>query len=88
MKKVFLMILISGISFNVFAGPKCTDEPKTKWQDEGAFKARLVEEGYKIKVFKTTSGNCYEIYGWDKKSQKVEIYYNPITAKEVKRRTF
>lgn len=40
--------------------------------------------GYKIKKFKVTSGNCYEVYGWDKDGKKVEIYYNPITGEKVK----
>ena len=34
--------------------------------------------------FKTTKGNCYEIYGKDKAGQKVEIYYNPVDGSIVK----
>ena len=39
---------------------------------------------YKIKNFKVTAGNCYEIYGWDKAGKKVEIYFNPVTGAKVK----
>jgi hypothetical protein len=44
----------------------------------------LVDQGYKIKVFKVTKGNCYEIYGWDDQKRKVEIYFNPVTGDKVK----
>lgn len=66
------------------AGPTCTTEPKDKWQDQKAFQENLKSQGYKIKVFKVTKGDCYEIYGWDKEGKKVEIYFNPITAAIVK----
>ncbi len=87
MRKIFLlMILLCG---NItFAGPKCTSEEKSTWQDQSKFQENLKKQGYKIKKFKVTSGNCYEIYGWDKESNKVEIYFNPITAKIVKKKSF
>jgi hypothetical protein len=68
----------------VYAGPDCTKDPKAKWQNEEAFKKNLETEGYKIKVFKVTKGNCYEIYGWDKAGKKVEIYFNPVDGKKIK----
>ncbi len=67
-----------------FAGPDCTKEAKDKWKDEAAFQKSLTEEGYKIKKFKVTSGNCYEIYGHNKDGKKVEIYFNPVTGEKVK----
>lgn len=76
----FLMIA----SLSAFAGPDCTKEPKTKWQDEKKFQEKLVADGYKIKVFKVTKGNCYEIYGWNKEGKKVEIYFSPIDGSKVK----
>lgn len=68
------------------AGPTCTEDSKEKWQDKDAFQEKLKGEGYKIKVFKETKGNCYEIYGWNKEGQKVEIYFHPITGEKVKER--
>jgi hypothetical protein len=65
------------------AAVDCTNEPKAKWKDEATFKKEL-EATYKIKNFKVTSGNCYEIYGWDKANKKVEIYFNPVTGEKVK----
>ena len=63
---------------------QCTTEDKSKWQNEETFKASLVEQGYKINEFKVTEGNCYEIYGWDKDENKVEIYFNPVDGTAVK----
>ena len=64
---------------------ECTQEPKEKWQDQEQFKQNLLDEGYKINEFKVTKGNCYEIYGWDKEENKVEIYFNPIDGSIVKK---
>lgn len=81
-KSVFVFtLLLSAVSF---AGPECTKEPKDKWLDQAKFKKSLVEKGYKIKVFKVTKGNCYEIYGWNKEGKKVEIYFNPVSGNIVK----
>ena len=62
------------------AGPTCTSEPKQKWIGESDMKAKLDVLGYKYKVFKVTTGNCYEIYGQDQKGQRIEIYFHPITG--------
>lgn len=62
-----------------FAGPTC-NVPKEQWMKESDFKARLEQQGYSIKTFKVTKGQCYEIYGHDKAGKKVEIYFDPATA--------
>ncbi|MBC7456929.1 MAG: PepSY domain-containing protein [Bdellovibrionaceae bacterium] len=67
-----------------FAGPDCTKDPKKKWQNAETFQKDRIAEGYKIKKFKVTSGNCYEIYGWNKEGQKIEIYFNPVDGSKVK----
>ena len=61
------------------ASPTC-NVPKEQWMKESEFKAKLEQQGYKIKTFKVTKGNCYEIYGNDKDGKKVEIYFDPATA--------
>lgn len=71
-----LMIAVSGVAL---AGPKC-DQPKDKWMPEAQFKKGLEDQGYKIKTFKVSGGQCYEIYGFDKAGKKVEIYFDPVTA--------
>ena len=40
--------------------------------------------GGKIKLLKETSDNCYEVYGYNSKGQKVEIYYDPATGNKIK----
>ncbi len=80
--KIFTIVLLAATVS--YAGPKCTKETKDKWQDQTAFQKKLTDEGYKIKKFKVTDGDCYEIYGWNKKGQRVEIYFNPITGEKVK----
>lgn len=68
-----------------FAKKSCTDEPKSKWMTEEAFKKKVTDEGYKIRKFKQP-GTCYEIYGTDKDGKNVEIYFNPVDGTEVKRK--
>jgi len=73
-------MLLSGPAL---AGPTCTTEPKTKWLSEGDMKAKIATLGYKYKVFKVTTGNCYEIYGQDAAGKRIEIYFHPITGNVV-----
>lgn len=82
--KSIVFVLSMFFSLSAFAGPECTKEDKSKWQDQEKFQENLKSQGYKIKVFKVTKGNCYEIYGWNKEQKKVEIYFNPITGEKVK----
>lgn len=67
------------------AGPKC-DAPREKWMKEGDFRAMVEKQGYRIKKFKVSSGQCYEIYGHDANGKKVEIYFDPATGSEVQRK--
>lgn len=82
--KALLTVLVLLSAATSFAGPDCTKEPKEKWLNQEDFQKKLVADGYKIKVFKVTKGNCYEIYGWNKEGKKVEIYFSPIDGKAVK----
>lgn len=84
--KTLLFIMLTSMSLTTIqAAVECTTEPMTKWKDQVTFQKEL-EKSYKIKEFKVTPGNCYEIYGWDKKGNKVEIYFNPVTGEIVKKR--
>jgi hypothetical protein len=42
-------------------------------------KAKATELGYKAEVFKV-EGNCYEIYGYNKDGNQVEVYFNPVSG--------
>ena len=69
------------------AGPTCTTKPSSHWLSESAMKSQISASGYTIEVFKTTKGNCYEIYGRTKDGNRVEVYYHPITGETVKETT-
>ena len=77
-----LMVAVSGVAL---AGPKC-EQPKEKWMPEAAFKKDVEAQGYQIKTFKVSKGQCYEIYGTDKAGKKVEIYFDPVTAAVLERK--
>jgi hypothetical protein len=77
---VTTMAFLAVLASPAFAGPSCTAEPKSKWLSEAAMKAKIAELGYKYKVFKVTTGNCYEIYGQDKSGKRIEVYFHPITG--------
>ncbi|MAX65741.1 MAG: hypothetical protein CME66_02295 [Halobacteriovoraceae bacterium] len=85
MKKLFTITFLSLVLISCSQKTECTKQDKSMWQDQDSFKENLVSQGYKIKEFKVTEGNCYEIYGWDKEENKVEIYFNPVDGSIVKK---
>ena len=72
-------MLAAGIAI---AGPKCTDEPQSKWLTADQMTRKFTEMGYTddIKKLHVSKGQCWEIYGRDQTGKKVEIYFHPITA--------
>ncbi|MGC8701452.1 MAG: PepSY domain-containing protein [Thiomonas sp.] len=77
-------LLLSAVATVAQAGPTCTDKPQSAWLDAAKFQTDLKAKGYALDKFKTTKGNCYEIYGKDAAGKKVEIYFNPVDGKVVK----
>jgi len=84
MRSSYLLLSLALASPLAFAGPECTTADQAQWQDQAKFQDGLKAQGYEIKKFKVTKGNCYEIYGWDKDRKKVEIYFDPVSGKAVK----
>jgi hypothetical protein len=80
MRRLGIALAFMLLSGSALAGPTCTTEPKEKWLSESAMKAKIAALGHKYKVFKVTSGNCYEIYGQNDAGQRIEIYFHPITG--------
>ena len=77
MAVALLAVLAAGGS--AFASPTCTKEPQQKWLSEEAMKKKIADLGYnEIKVFKTTSTGCYEIYGHRTDGKRAEVYFNPV----------
>jgi hypothetical protein len=83
MRILAAVLVLSVVSGAALAGPNCTSEPKSKWMSEADMKAKIATLGYKYKVFKVTTGNCYEIYGHDKAGKRIEVYFHPITGKVI-----
>ncbi len=81
--RVTIAVLLSVISSSALASPQCTTEPSSKWIAPEAIKGKVAAMGHRIDVFKTTKGNCYEIYGKDSAGKNVEIYFNPMTGNVV-----
>ena len=82
MKSLMLSALAVLVSGAALAGPAC-NVPKEKWLPEAGFQKDLEAQGYQIKTFKVSKGQCYEIYGFDKAGKKVEIYFDPATGKPI-----
>ena len=80
MKSLVVAALLVAAAGAAMASPTCT-APKESWKPEASFKKELEGQGYQIKNFKVTKGNCYEIYGTDKAGKKVEIYFDPASGK-------
>lgn len=83
MNQMFLLSLLLAAPAS-FAATQCTNVDQAQWQDQDKFQSELKAQGYQIKKFKVTSGDCYEIYGYDKDGKKVEIYFDPVSGKPVK----
>jgi hypothetical protein len=59
----------------------CTTAPRSEWIDESEMKLLVLHRGYRIKTFKVSKTNCYEVYGFDKENRVVEAYFDPITTR-------
>lgn len=86
MKRILLTLAATIATTTVFAGPSC-HVPEDKWMKEADFKARIEAQGYRIKTFKVSQGQCYEIYGFDKNGKRVEIYFDPASGAELERKS-
>jgi hypothetical protein len=78
--RILVAALLFVVSSSAFASPQCTTEPSSKWIAPEAMKKKVSVMGHRIDVFKTTKGNCYEVYGKDSAGKTVEIYFNPMTG--------
>lgn len=85
MKSLVVSALLIAAAGAAMASPTCT-APKDSWKPEASFKKELEAQGYQIRNFKVTKGNCYEIYGTDKAGKKVEIYFDPASGKALEQK--
>ena len=59
----------------------CTTTPRSEWMPVDEMQLLATHRGYRIKTFKVSKGNCYELYGFDREGRIVEAYFDPITAR-------
>jgi len=59
----------------------CTTAPTSDWMAEDEMKLLVLHRGYRIKTFKVSKTNCYEVYGFDREGRIVEAYFNPVTTR-------
>ncbi|MBA4290043.1 MAG: PepSY domain-containing protein [Pseudomonas sp.] len=78
-----LLLLSMALPTVVLAEVECTRADRSTWMDESDYREHMKDQGVQITKFVITPGNCYEIYGFDKTGEKVEIYSNPVDASEV-----
>jgi len=83
MRRSAIAVVLLLVAGPAIAGPTCTTEPKANWISETAMKAKIAQAGYSYRVFKVTTGNCYEIYGRDKAGKRIEVYFHPINGNVV-----
>lgn len=81
--RIAFAVMFCVASSSALASPRCTSEPSSTWLAPETMKARIAAMGHHIDVFKTTKGNCYEVYGKDKAGKNIEIYFNPVTGEIV-----
>ncbi|WP_165313036.1 PepSY domain-containing protein [Vibrio ziniensis] len=79
-----LFVTLMAASSLAMADPVCTKEPESKWMSFDQAKQQVQDMGYKIKKFKKTSTGCYELYGYNTKGKKTEIYFNPVDMSKIK----
>ena len=84
MRRVLTTLFFAGFASTALAGPQCTTEPKDNWLGETEMRVLIQDLGYTIDVFKTTGGNCYEIYGRTAEGKRVEVYFHPISGDVMK----
>ncbi|XZG69002.1 PepSY domain-containing protein [Chitinibacteraceae bacterium HSL-7] len=82
-KQMVVAVLMSGVAAGAFAGAACTKHPKDQWMSQADARAKVEQQGYKIKKFKV-DGQCYELYGWNKEGKRAEVYFDTKTLDVVK----
>lgn len=60
----------------------CPDMPKAEKKPQMELQRKLESEGWRVRQVKNYNG-CYEVYGFDAKGQKAEVFFNPKTFERV-----
>lgn len=83
MFKVGVVFIIIFFSLPSIATPTLIcNKPEEKWMKKLDFRRELIWQGYLIGTIKIVSG-CYEFYGLDPLGRRIQILFDPETAKPV-----
>jgi hypothetical protein len=61
---------------------RCEPIPKAEWKPQAELEKKLTDSGWKVKRVKIENG-CYEVYGFDEKGAKAEVFFHPKTLERV-----
>jgi hypothetical protein len=89
-RTIIPLIILFTASTQALADADCPKAPQDKWLPVYEMQKKIINE-YKFAIKKfTTTGSCYEIYGWALNAtgtqwEKVEVYFDPVTGAIVKK---
>jgi hypothetical protein len=61
---------------------RCEPVPKDQMRPQMELQRKLTGEGWKVRQIKNFNG-CYEVYGFDDKGERVEVFFHPATFEKV-----
>ena len=86
MQKIIVILIAAAFAAAVPAAASsknCGNAPQNQWMSLDDITTKATGMGYKVHQVKIEDG-CYEIYAVDKNGNRVEAYFNPVTAEVVK----
>jgi hypothetical protein len=77
-----LLALGAAASAHAHGEFKC-DVPKAEWRKQMELQQKLLAEGWKkVRQVKVDNG-CFEVYGFNEKNERAEVYFDPKTFEKV-----
>ena len=61
---------------------KCEPVAKEEMRPQMELQRKLTGDGWKVRQIKNFNG-CYEVYGFDEKGERVEVFFHPKTFEKV-----
>ncbi|MEP7156019.1 MAG: PepSY domain-containing protein [Betaproteobacteria bacterium] len=84
-----IAVVVTAVTASIFSltaaahgDVKCDSLPKSEWKKQIDLQKKLTDEGWKVRQVKTEN-NCYEVYGFDEKGNRVEAFFHPKTFERV-----
>lgn len=74
-----------------FGGAECPEAPQSQWLSKIEMQRKILNDyRFAIRSF-VIDNNCYEIYGWETdekglETRQIEVYFNPVNGKIVKKK--